>query len=101
MKSLIPRIKKVMDAIDFKIISGTKLDIDPPAKAPTKLANTRAVEEPKNTAKGLFDVPLIVKVANCVLSPSSAINIVMNVDRSKLKIILVGALKCQKLKIYL
>ena len=87
MKSLIPRIKKVKDAIDFKIISGTKLEIDPPANAPTKLANTRAVEEPKNTAKGLLDDPLIVKVANCVLSPSSAINIVMNVDSSKLKII--------------
>ena len=87
MKSLIPRIKKVTDAMDFKIISGTKLEIDPPANAPTKLANTRAVEEPKNTAKGLLDVPLIVKVANCVLSPSSAINIVMNVDSSKLKII--------------
>ena len=87
MKSLIPRIKKVIDAMDFKIISGTKLEIDPPANAPTKLANTRAVEEPKNTAKGLLDVPLIVKVANCVLSPSSAINIVMNVESSKLKII--------------
>ena len=86
-KSLIPRIKKVTDAIDFKIISGTKLEIDPPANAPNKLANTRAVEEPKNTAKGLLDVPLIVSVANCVLSPSSAINIVMNVDSSKLKII--------------
>ena len=80
MKSLIPIIKKVIDAIDFKIISGTKLDIDPPASAPTKLAKTRADEEPKNTAKGLLDVPLIVNVANCVLSPSSAINIVMNVD---------------------
>ena len=87
MKSLIPRIKKVTDAMDFKIISGTKLEIDPPANAPTKLANIRAVEEPKNTAKGLLDVPLIVKVANCVLSPSSAINIVMNVESSKLKII--------------
>ena len=87
MKSLIPRIKKVIDAMDFKIISGTKLEIDPPANAPTKLANTRAVEEPKNTAKGLLDAPLIVKVANCVLSPSSAINIVMNVESSKLKII--------------
>ena len=84
MKSLIPRIKKVIDAIDFKKISGTKLDIDPPANAPTRLANTRAVEEPKNTAKGLLDVPLIVNVANCVLSPNSAINIVMNVDSSKL-----------------
>ena len=87
MKSLIPIIKKVIDAIDFKIISGTKFDIDPPANAPTKLANTRALDEPKKTAKGFFDVPLIVKVANCVLSPSSAINIVMNVDSSKLKII--------------
>ena len=87
MKSLIPIIKKVMDANDFNIISGTKLDIDPPAKAPNKLANTRAVAEPKKTAIGLLDVPLIVNVANCVLSPSSAINIVKNVDKSKLKII--------------
>ena len=91
MKSLIPRIKKVTDAIDFNMISGTKFEIDPPANAPTKLANTRAVEEPKNTAKGLLDVPLIVKVANCVLSPNSAINIVMNVENSKLKIIYINA----------
>ena len=87
MKSFIPIIKNVNDAIDFKTISGKKLEIDPPANAPTKLANTRAVEDPKNTANGLLDVPLIVKVANWVLSPSSAINIVMNVDSSKLKII--------------
>ena len=87
MNSLIPIIKKVIDAIDFKIISGKKFDIDPPASAPTKLAKTRADEEPKNTARGLLDVPLIVNVANCVLSPSSAINIVMKVDSSKLKII--------------
>ena len=93
MKSLIPIIKKVIDAIDFKIISGTKLDMDPPAKAPTKLAKTRADEDPKNTAKGLLDVPLIVKVANCVLSPSSAIKIVMNVDSSKLKIIYITGFK--------
>ena len=87
MNSLIPIIKKVIDAIDFNIISGTKLDIDPPANAPNKLAKTRAVEEPKKTAKGLLDVPLIVNVANCVLSPSSAMNIVRKVDNSKLKII--------------
>ena len=80
-------MKKVMDAMVFKINSGTKLEIEPPANAPIKLANTRAVEEPKKTARGLFDVPLIVNVANCVLSPSSAINIVRNVDNSKLKII--------------
>ena len=82
-----PIIKKVTEAIDFNITSGTKLDIDPPANAPNKLAKTRAIEEPKKTAKGLLDVPLIVNVANWVLSPSSAMNIVKNVDKSKLKII--------------
>ena len=39
------------------MISGKKFDIDPPARAPTKLAKTRADEEPKNTARGLLDVP--------------------------------------------
>ena len=53
-----------MDAIDFKKTSGTKLEIEPPANAPNKLANTRAVEDPKKTAKGLFEVPLIVNVAS-------------------------------------
>ena len=93
MTSLMPIIKKVIDAIDFKMISGTKFDIDPPARAPNKLAKTRADEEPKNTARGLLDVPLIVKVANCVLSPNSAINIVMNVESSKLKIIYIAGFK--------
>ena len=86
-KSLIPIIKKVNEASDFNIISGKKLEIDPPANAPIKLASTRAVEDPKKTAKGFFDEPLIVSVANWVLSPSSAMNIVRNVDSSKLKII--------------
>lgn len=81
-------IKKVNDAMALRIISGRKLEIDPPANAPIKLANIRAVEEPKKTARGLLDVPLIVKVANWVLSPSSAINIVRNVDSSKLRIII-------------
>ena len=87
IKSLIPIIKKVNEAIDFKYTSGTKVEIDPPANAPNKLANTRADADPKNTAKGLLDVPLIVNVANCVLSPNSAINTAMNVENNKLKII--------------
>ena len=70
VNSLIPSIKKVKAAIDFNIISGRKLEIDPPANAPIKLADIRAIEEPKKTAKGFLDVPLIVKVANWVLSPS-------------------------------
>ena len=84
MKSFIPIIKKVKDAMDFNIISGKKLEIDPPANAPIRLANIRAVEEPKKTANGLFEVPLIVKVANWVLSPNSAMKTVINVDSNKL-----------------
>ena len=80
-------IKNVIEAIDLRTTSGKKLDIEPPVKAPSKLAKTRAEEDPKNTANGLFEVPLIVKVASCVLSPSSAMNTVRNVDSNKLKTI--------------
>ena len=64
IKSLIPMIKNVMDAIDLRTTSGKKLEIEPPVKAPSKLANTSAEEDPRNTASGLFEVPLIVKVAS-------------------------------------
>ena len=76
-----------MEAIDLRTTSGKKLDMEPPVKAPSKLANTRADEEPKKTANGLLEVPLIVKVANCVLSPNSAMKTVRNVDSNKLKTI--------------
>ena len=84
IKSLIPIIKNVMQAIDFRTTSGKKLEIEPPVKAPSKLAKTSAEEDPKKTANGLFEVPLIVKVANWVLSPNSAIKTVKNVDSNKL-----------------
>ena len=87
IKSLIPIIKKVIEAIDLRTTSGKKLEIEPPVKAPSKLAKTRADEDPKKTANGLFDVPLIVKVANWVLSPNSAMKTVRNVDSNKLKTI--------------
>ncbi len=77
-------IKNVMEAIDLRTTSGKKLDMEPPVKAPIRLAKTRAEEEPKKTANGLFEVPLIVKVASWVLSPSSAIKTVRNVDSNKL-----------------
>jgi len=64
IKSLMPIIKNVIEAIDLRITSGKKLEIEPPVKAPSKLANTSAEEDPKKTANGLFDVPLIVNVAN-------------------------------------
>ena len=57
-------MKNVMEAIDLRTTSGKKLEIDPPVKAPSKLAKTSAEEDPRKTANGLFDVPLIVKVAN-------------------------------------
>ena len=80
-------IKNVMEAIDLRTTSGKKLEIEPPVKAPNKLAMTSAEEDPKKTANGLSEVPLIVNVASWVLSPNSAINTVKNVDSNKLKII--------------
>ena len=80
-------IKNVMEAIDLRTTSGKKLDMEPPVKAPSKLANIRAEEDPKKTANGLFEVPLIVRVASWVLSPSSATKTVRNVDSNKLKTI--------------
>ena len=88
IKSLIPMMKNVMDAIDLRTTSGKKLEIEPPVKAPIKLAKTSAEEDPRKTANGLFEVPLIVKVASWVLSPNSAIKTVINVDSNKLKTIL-------------
>ena len=64
VKSLIPMMKNVMDAIDLRTTSGRKLEIEPPVKAPSKLAKTSAEEDPRKTANGLFEVPLIVKVAS-------------------------------------
>ena len=57
-------IKNVMEAIDLRTTSGTKLEIEPPVKAPSKLAKTSAEEDPRKTAIGLFEVPLIVRVAS-------------------------------------
>ena len=59
-----PMIKNVMDAINLRTTSGKKLEMEPPVKAPSKLAKTSAEEDPRKTAKGLFEVPLIVKVAS-------------------------------------
>ena len=57
-------IKNVIEAMDLRTTSGKKLEIDPPVKAPSKLAKTSAEEDPRKTANGLFEVPLKVKVAS-------------------------------------
>ena len=80
-------MKNVMEAIDLRTTSGKKLEIEPPVKAPSKLAKTSAEEDPRKTANGLFEVPLIVKVASWVLSPNSAMKTVKKVDSNKLKTI--------------
>ena len=80
-------MKNVMDAIDLRKTSGKKLEIEPPVKAPIKHAKTSAEEDPRKTARGLFEVPLIVKVAIWVLSPNSAMKTVRKVDSNKLKTI--------------
>jgi len=64
IKSFVPIMKKVMEAIDLRTTSGKKLEIEPPVIAPSKLAKTSAEEDPRKTANGLFEVPLIVKVAS-------------------------------------
>ena len=80
-------MKNVMDAIKLKTTSDKKHEIDPPVKAPNKNKKTSAEEDPRKTANGLFEVPLIVKVASWVLSPNSAMKTVRNVDSNKLKTI--------------
>ena len=87
IKSLKPITRNVIEDIDLRATSGKKLEIEPPVKAPIKLAKTSAKDDPKKTAIGLLEVPLIVKVASCVLSPSSAMKTVRNVDSNKLRII--------------
>ena len=57
-------IRNVIEAIDLRTTSGKKLEIEPPVKAPNKLAKTSAKEDPRKTANGLFEVPLRVKVAS-------------------------------------
>ena len=57
-------MKNVIDAIDLRTTSGKKLEIEPPVKAPSKLAKTSAEADPRQTANGLFEVPLKVKVAS-------------------------------------
>ena len=57
-------MKNVIDANDLRTTSGKKLEMEPPVKAPSKLAKTSAEDDPRKTANGLFEVPLIVKVAS-------------------------------------
>ena len=71
----------------FKILGSINNAIEPPAKTPNRLANTRALAEAKNTALGSFALPLIAIVANWVLSPSSAKKTVANVVRKRVSMI--------------
>ncbi len=72
-----------IEATIFKKYAGIIVEIDPPAKAPNRLARTSAKDEPTKTATGLLLLPLMATVANWVLSPNSATKTVENVDNSK------------------
>ena len=63
-RSLKIKKKSDKDKLDIALTALEKLEIEPPVKAPSKLAKTSAEEDPKKTANGLFEVPLIVKVAS-------------------------------------
>ena len=78
-RRLIPIIKNTIPESSLSKKSGIRLAIEPPANAPRSVASIRAIDEPINTANGLFVVLLKVIVVNCVLSPISARNIVKNV----------------------
>jgi hypothetical protein len=78
-------IRNPVDATSCNHSAGITADKDPPAIAPIKLARTKALEDPKNTANGRSDVPLIATVANWVLSPSSAKNTVTKVEKRRVK----------------
>ena len=56
--------KNTIEAIIFIKGGEIMVAIDPPAIAPMRLANIKAVEAPMKTANGLLEDPLKVKVAN-------------------------------------
>ncbi len=82
---LIPIIKNTIPESNLSKKLGIKLAIEPPAKAPKSVAKIRAIEEPINTATGLLVVLLKVIAVNCVLSPISARNTVINVVKRRVK----------------
>ena len=78
-RRLIPIIKNTSPDNCLSRKAGIRLEIEPPANAPKRVAKTRAIDEPINTARGLFVVLLKVIVVSCVLSPISARKTVINV----------------------
>jgi hypothetical protein len=80
-----PITKNPVEAASCSQSAGITAERDPPATAPIKLARTKALDEPRNTANGRSDVPLMATVANWVLSPSSAKNTVTKVEMRRVK----------------
>ena len=63
-KRLTPIIKNTVPESSLSKKAGIRLEIEPPAKAPKRVANIRAIDDPINTANGLFVVLLKVIVVN-------------------------------------
>ena len=63
-KRLIPIIRNTIPDITLSRNAGIRLAIEPPAKAPKRVANIKANEDPINTANGLLVLLLKVIVVN-------------------------------------
>ena len=78
-----PITRKPTEAASCRALGGITLESEPPAPAPSRLANTRARALPAKTAPLRLEVPLIVTMASWVLSPSSARKTVAKVETSR------------------
>tara|TARA_Y100001968_G_scaffold169844_1_gene155522 strand:- start:140 stop:343 length:204 start_codon:yes stop_codon:yes gene_type:complete len=64
VRRLIPIKKNTIPDSSLSENAGIRLAIDPPAKAPRRVARIRAIDDPINTATGLLVVLLKVIVVN-------------------------------------
>ena len=53
-RRLSPIIRNTIPEINLSRKAGIRLEIDPPANAPKRVAKIRAIDEPINTASGLL-----------------------------------------------
>jgi hypothetical protein len=73
-------------ASPFKILSGNSTATEPPARTPIALAKIKAVTDPKNTARGWLELPLIAMPADsCPQSPPARFHIVLNLSELLIK----------------
>lgn len=75
---IIPNPINANPARYLMICNGIIRVIISPKNTPIKVVNNNALPQPRKIINGDFDSAAKVKVASCVLSPNSAINIIIN-----------------------